>query len=84
MVSSLIRDGLVSTVDSQRYTVRVVFPDRDNMVSGELPLVAPPGLHRLPNVGDNVLCLFLGNGISKGYCLGQFFADNEDTPAVIP
>lgn len=84
MVSSLIRVGIVSTVDSSRYTVRVTFPDREGLVSGELPLVAPPGLHRLPNVGDNVLCVFLGNGIRSGYCLGTFYSDLETPPEVTP
>lgn len=68
--------GRVSAVDASRLRIRAVFPDRDHVVSGWLPLVMPPqreearGQFLMPEVGQMVLCVFLGNGRESGFWLG--------------
>jgi len=82
VVQNLIRPGVVSSIDAAAGTVRVTFPDREDFVSGELPVLTTGGWARgnaLPEVGESVLCLFLGNGLQAGFCLGSFFTV-VDTP----
>lgn len=81
----LIRIGVVSSVDTDTGMVRVVFPDMDNMVSPELPLLTTGtgwGLsNAMPEPGDNVLCVFRGNGRTDGFCLGAIYDGSYDMPA---
>jgi len=85
----LIRIGVVSTTNPQQGTVRVAFPDRDNLVSDELPVLSIGGIFAMPRVGDPALCLFLGNDLGAGYYLGSFYTEGSTVPdtsqgAVVP
>lgn len=80
-MSTLIKAGIVSSTDTKAGTVRVTFPDQDDLVSDALPVLTPGGWGRenaLPNPGDSVLCAYLGNG-PAGFCLGSYY-DDDDTP----
>ncbi|MEC0237759.1 phage baseplate assembly protein V [Paenibacillus kribbensis] len=82
---NLNRIGVVSSVDTETGKVRVVFPDMDDMVSPELPLLTTGtgwGLsNAMPEPGDNVACIFLGNGRPDGVCLGALYDGSYDMPA---
>lgn len=47
------------------------------LVSGWLPVLVPRAsadmAFDLPDVGDQVLCLFLGNGLEEGFVLGSMY-----------
>lgn len=73
-IRNIMRIGIVSTANIDRREVRVTFPDKDNLVSDELPLLDHIPV---PDVGDSVLCLFLPNGKSKGFCIGSFGGDGS-------
>ncbi|MEC2131630.1 phage baseplate assembly protein V [Brevibacillus centrosporus] len=81
---NMLRVGLVSSVNKANCTVRVVFPDRDDSVSYELPVIVAHTLKTkhfsLPDVGENVICLFQGNGAQDGYCLGAIYSDVDLPP----
>jgi len=70
-----IRIGTVSSINSADGTVRVTFPDRDDAVSAELPVLRIGGFYALPNIGDPAVCLFPDDG-PEGYFLGSFFASS--------
>lgn len=72
-MQQLIREGIVSTVNTVRGTVRVTFPDGDNMVSAELPVLSIGGLFLMPKIGTPALCLFTGDDLGKGFYLGTYF-----------
>lgn len=76
---NLIRIGTVSSVNSENGTVRVIFEDKDNVVSGELPLLSNE--YNIPDVKDQVLCIFLPNGISSGFCIGSYYSSVNQPPA---
>lgn len=40
---SMVRKGVVSSIDADNYRCRVFFPDMDNMVSGWLYVLQRPG-----------------------------------------
>jgi phage baseplate assembly protein gpV len=77
---NMIRVGTVSTVDTDRGTVRVTFPDKDDYVSDELPVLRLGGTFTLPQVGENAVCLFLGNGIRAGFYLGTYYTTGQTVP----
>jgi len=78
----IVRIGRVSSVNQTAATARVVFADRDNMVSMELPVlqgsVLGAAAYLLPAAGERVLCLFLGSGVEQGFIVGAFY--DEDNP----
>lgn len=80
ILKNLIRVGKVSSINYQNGTVRVTFPDKDNIVTDELPYLSFE--YNMPSINDTVLCVFLGNGIARGFCLGQFY--NNNNPPVQP
>ena len=65
----IVAEGKVSSVDYTAGTVRVTFPDRANSVSAPLPMFNTE--YKMPNVGNNVVCLFLSNNPARGFCLGS-------------
>jgi phage baseplate assembly protein V len=71
MLKNLFRVGFVSAISYQAGTVSVTFPDKDGIVSDYIPYLSFE--YEMPAIGDQVLCLFLGNGLAKGFCLGRFF-----------
>lgn len=76
----IVRIGKVSSVNAEKARVQVVFTDMDNMVSSDLPIIYPQGLtnkfYAVPDVGENVLCLFMEESMSDGFCIGAFYTDN--------
>ena len=86
-IRDIFRIGKVSSVNGAACTVRVTFPDKDDMVSAELPIVVV-GSHGtkgywVPEVDTQVLCCFLpnpsGRGPNDGFVLGGFYS-TEDPP----
>ena len=75
----IVRAGIVSSVHPERNTVRVVFEDKDENVSAELPLMnrgaAKNKDYWLPDEGDPVVCLFAANdkNLSTGWVIGAYF-----------
>lgn len=84
ILSKIAVVGECSTSDPANGTVRVTFPDRDDLVSGDLPVVYPIGgwasKNGVPEPGDNVACVFFGNGVTDGLCLGIVQEGMPGTP----
>lgn len=85
MIKNLIRHGIVSSVNTEKCTARVTFPDKDNLVSAELPILQSAGVknkyYNLVDVGDSVVCLMTPNsGDGTGFILGSFFNDKVKPP----
>ena len=84
-IKNLIRIGTVSAVNGESCSARVVFEDKDNMVSAELPIITigskQTKAYWLPEVGTQVLCIFQpnasGSGISKGFIIGAFYSTQD-------
>lgn len=82
IISNMAKVGVCSTSDEGTGTLTATFPDRDDMVSGDLPVVYFGGLGRrrgVPQPGDTVACIFLGNGMSDGFVIGNLY-DDDDPP----
>lgn len=87
-IKNFIREGRVSSVDPVKCTARVTFPDRDDMVSAELPVLTMGSretkVYWMPAIDAQVVCIFApnasGKGLKEGYILGCRYS-TQDTPA---
>lgn len=83
-VNDIIRVGRVSAVYPARHTVTVEFPDRERLVSKELPVSASASLknhgYSLPDPGEHVVCAFFGNGLSEGVVLACIYDTSNPPP----
>ncbi|MGN0902704.1 MAG: phage baseplate assembly protein V, partial [Succinivibrio sp.] len=82
-LTNLIRVGEITETLPSKHKVRVSFPD-DGDVSHELPVICPntqdnSDFH-MPDVGEDVLCVFLPGGIEDGFVLGSFYAPEVERP----
>ena len=79
------RVGHVSSVDPTAGTARVVFDDKQGLVSYNLPVLQRNTLKNKdeawPDPGEHVVCLFLGNGLEQGFVLGAIY-DRKNRPPV--
>jgi phage baseplate assembly protein V len=82
-ISNLIMQGKVSEVIGSR--VRVVFEDRDNMVSAPLAVLQmytnSDKSIRMPSLNEDVVCLFLPTGLEAGYVIGSVYVEGNEPPA---
>ena len=89
-LKNVIRKGTISTVDGARCCARVVFEDKEDLVSDELPILLPFSFRSkgywLPEVGTPVVCVFTmnpsGNGLTDGFVVGAYY-DDDHPPAEI-
>lgn len=80
---NIIRVGEVTETVPSKHMVRVAFPEDDD-VSHELPVICPntkdnSDFH-MPDVGEDVLCVFLPGGIEDGFVLGSFYTPEVARP----
>lgn len=84
-LTQMVRVCTVVSVQDALGTVRVKLPDAGNMVSQPLPVlvrtVQDNKDYYLPDVGEQVLCVFLAVGLEQGFVLGSFYQE-EDKPPV--
>ncbi|WP_145561211.1 phage baseplate assembly protein V [Yersinia mollaretii] len=85
ILSQLVRVGMVTAVDARAVTARVIFDDQDEVVSHNLSVVvkntAPNADYWMPDINEQVLCLFLPVGIEQGWVLGSFYDETTSPPA---
>lgn len=81
-----MRFGYVSDYDEFKHRARVRFPDKDNMVSGWLPVGAfntKKNKDKIPlDIGEHVCCLLSGSGTEDGIILCSFYDDNNEVPEI--
>lgn len=78
LARNLIRVGTVNSVNAESGSVDVLFEDKDNMILDDLPLFSFE--YNMPDVGEQVVCIFLGNGIENGFCLGKYYSEIKKPP----
>lgn len=74
----LCRVGQVVRVNAAEHTAVVRLPDADDMITKELPVLVrfaqDNQAYHLPDEGEQVLCLFLPNGLEEGFVLAGFYS----------
>lgn len=74
-----LRIGKISSINYTNGTARVLYTDRDNAVTAELPLLSNE--YYMPAIDDLVLVCHLPNGGQAGVIIGPFWNDNNRPPA---
>jgi phage baseplate assembly protein V len=73
----ILRVGEVVSTNPENCTARVQFKDTDDLISGDLHILFPKIMrdkfYWLPDIGEAVLCVFLGNGPIAGFVLGSYY-----------
>lgn len=81
---AIVRVGFVSSTDPDTATVRVKFPDLDGVVSYHLQVLQFNTLKNndywLPDIDEQVACLFFGNGLESGIVLGSLHSKKDRPP----
>lgn len=70
-----IRQGIVSSVNYEEGRVRVMYPDKNEAVTQELPLQSFE--YDMPAVGDLVYVAHQSNSIENGLVLGRYWHDGN-------
>lgn len=73
-----IRIGKISAIDYASGLVRVVYHDKDNAVTGLIPLLSNE--YFMPKVGAQVIVLHLSNGVEAGVVLGCPWSEKTSLP----
>ena len=85
-MENMIRIGIVTQVYDDRATVRVQFPDDDEEVSWEFPVLQRKTLkdkdYWLPDIGEHVVVVMLPYGQEQGFVIGAIYSDVEKPPEV--
>lgn len=71
-----VRVGRVSAVNYNAGTISVVYEDRDNAVTKDVPMLSHE--YMMPDVGMKVHINHLSNGTEYATCIGPFW--NEENP----
>lgn len=84
VIRELVRVGIVTAVYPERGTVRVTMSDVDDLQTYELQVVVPK-THKdkefwMPDVGEQVVCLFSGQGLERGWVLGAVYSQADTVP----
>jgi len=84
VVANLNRVGVVTAVDQARARVRVRFDEADGVVSYWLPVgqakTKGDREYWLPDVGTEVFCGFLSNGLEAGAVLRALYSTQDPPP----
>lgn len=84
ILKNIVRVGLVSKVNPEACSARVIFQDRSDVVSYDLPILVRGSLENkdywLPGSGEQVVCLFLPSGNAQGYILGSVYSKKDKPP----
>lgn len=85
LIANIVRVGVVSSVGDEAGSARVLFDDRDDMVSFDLPVMQRQTSqnkdYAMQDVGEQVVCLFLPSGVEQGFVLGSLYSSQESRPA---
>ncbi|OMH40215.1 phage baseplate assembly protein V [Desulfurobacterium indicum] len=83
-MENVIRVGIVTQVYDDRATVRVQFPDDDEEVSWEFPVLQRKTLkdkdYWLPDIGEQVVVVMLPYGQEQGFVIGAIYSEAEKPP----
>lgn len=79
LMAQMIRVGFVNARQPEKMRVKVTIPDTTGaeLVTDFLPVLCPRACedmqYDLPDVGDQVVCLFLSYGLEQGFVIGAMY-----------
>ena len=85
-LANLVREGTVSVVYPEKHSARVIFENKERLISAELPVLttfaSKNKAYNLPDVGERVVCIMASNNSSGGgYIIGSLYNTEHTPPA---
>ena len=74
-----IRIGKVSSINYEKGLMRVTYPDRDDAVTAEIPVLSFTDEYKMPQIGDEVMVSHFSNGSAAGIVTGRYW-NKKNTP----
>ena len=74
-----IRVGQVSSINYSEGTIKVLFQDKDQTVTDDLPILTFNDEYKMPKIGAYVAVALLSNGTEAGYVLGTFWDGQKES-----
>ena len=74
-MKNLIKIGTVESINYKNGTARLLYEELDNSLSFDLPIIANE--YNMPNVGDQVVAIFLSQDNLQGFIVGRPFSDDN-------
>lgn len=74
-----IRIGKVSSINYEKGMMRVTYPDRDDAVTAEIPVLSFTDEYKMPQIGDEVMVSHFSNGSAAGIVMGRYW-NKKNTP----
>ncbi|HEB1405345.1 TPA: phage baseplate assembly protein V [Escherichia albertii] len=85
LLRQTIRVGVVSDINDGDVTARVTFDDQDNVTSAKLSVIVKNtdknADYWMPDIGEQVLCIFHPAGPQQGFILGSFYDETQKPPS---
>lgn len=85
---AVLRWGTVTGVDEKAGSARVQIDDAENIVTMPLRVLQQRTLkdqhQELPDLGEQVVCLFAGQGFEQGVILGAVYSTKDPSPGKPP
>lgn len=85
---AVLRWGTVTEVDEGEGAARVKINDADGLVTMPLRVMQRRTFkdqhQELPDIGEQVACLFAGQGFEQGLVLGAIYSDKDPSPGRPP
>lgn len=82
-LSCIIKIGSVSSINPEKHTARVTFTEDQNQTTAEMSIICRNTYsncdYDLPDLNEDVLCIFRPCGESDGFIIGSFY-DGKITP----
>ena len=75
-----MRQFISSRPADKKGLIKVLYQDRDETVTDELPILTFNDEYKMPKIGAYVATVHLSNGSEAGYVLGTFW-DGSSPPA---
>lgn len=80
--------GTVTKINPEEAKARVLFEDKDEITSKEIPIMfnhtKGMRIYAMPEIGEQVVCSFLANGIEEGFIEGAYYDDIDKPPVKDP
>lgn len=85
----LLMIGEVLSINPEKARARVIFRDRDDMQTKEIPIrylhtYENMKVYAMPDIGEQVICCFLANGLEEGFIMGSYYDDANLPPEKNP
>src|SRR5699024_6698035 len=84
-MDSILRVVIIPSIDPVAGTAHVAYKDRSNLLSYDLPVLTKNTVDNkdywMPDINEQVLCIFLPIGLEAGFIIGGFYSKNVKPPA---